>query len=448
MKSVYCGLFIVFLFFTILTTYAEYEYSVQVRVIVQDEILQQGYQDDIQSWIEHAADYFLSEVEIPIQFSSIQEFSIPNEDRGRWHHHLQAAIMQKYAGLYKEPQESLLMFVTAENDAGKTSSGYGVSVVGMNPDERDGKQLSRKWCVVHELSHLFETHDLRDANNIMDEDVFMNVTEETESSLRFDADSLAIMKLGYSYMAKKGISAFSFIRTDTETGEAVIPHMVALRDKMRKPEVIDSSCGAFYINNQQYQKALDHLNRALEIMNENPKDGFQNTAIDLVMYNKGIGLFCLNRFEEAIETFQESIELEPRSTSNKQYWLAISYRQLNPDLNPWTDETINTVTSLLQQSVEYHPGDAYAWYELSVMQLRAIPVNEWDSDAVEEVKKSLQTCIDLKPDFSWAVSMLAAVYQFQDNHEEAAPLIQRAKILGGATHFVIYKKGGAIMAKI
>ncbi|MGH7901130.1 MAG: tetratricopeptide repeat protein, partial [Thermodesulfobacteriota bacterium] len=52
-------------------------------------------------------------------------------------------------------------------------------------------------------------------------------------------------------------------------------------------------------------KVIEDLNKFDEILKSNPKDG--STWV-----NKGISLYCLKRYEEAIKAYENALRLSPK----------------------------------------------------------------------------------------------------------------------------------------
>ncbi len=347
----------------------------------------------------------------------------------------------------KKKGESLLIFVPSSNDAGKTKAEAGVSIVAINADDKKGSFLFRKWLIVHEISHLFGTDDVIDKNNIMDEDALRSVTQESDSLMAFDDNNKAIIEIAKSYMIKNNLSAFSLLNCDLETGEKVIQCMKSNVNIMRKPEGLSSSFGEFYLVQKQFEKALSYLNQSIAMIREDDEDGFKNIALDLVLYNKALCLFNLKRYEEAIEAFQESLAEGPPTPYNKHFWLGIAFKLSHDQKNDWTKEYIEFAIETFKKGAGYFPGYDWGWFCLASMELYLIPIDEWNSDAVEQVKTHLEKCLEINPNHASGLFLMGAILQHQNKPKKAETFLSKAKEAGAALNMVFLKNGGSFSAK-
>lgn len=184
--------------------------------------------------------------------------------------------------------------------------------------------------------------------------------------------------------------------------------------------------GASYLKGQYYQKAITCFNEALKI------DSRNHTAF----YHRGLALYQMGEFEEAIKSFSEALEIQPISQAwiyrgdaliklnNKTEGL-ISFKnafELNPDeldnISPickflLLDGKYTEMTNILNLFLSNHPDSVRAWdYKMNFLLalgddreafecykkiLKLDPINAWkfvdsseiNQNRVKEVNKIL-----------------------------------------------------------
>lgn len=92
--------------------------------------------------------------------------------------------------------------------------------------------------------------------------------------------------------------------------KAIAPHRekksVILYNDKKDP---DTSLGITYMYLEEYEKALEAFQSAVDELNSNPKYFRANIKKARALYNLGVGLEYTNKFDEAIEKFKEAFTL-------------------------------------------------------------------------------------------------------------------------------------------
>ena len=380
-----------------------------------------------------------------MQFTPVTIFDIPEKYHGDWHHHLQAEIMNYFVDKYRQDNEALLVFVKAKNDVGKTKTVLGISIIALNPELEAKYSLNDKWLVIHELSHLFGAADLRQPNNIMDEESLGETLIQSASKRTYDETTRSIMKAAIQYTKKQKQHYFSFRNSSFQDGEPLVPLYKFLFTFSRSPQAINSEIGAFYLIHNQYSQALEYLDQSLKLIQQNQDEKFQDVAVDLVRYNKGLSLYYLKRFQEAFQCFQTSLEEGPPD-ANKYFYVGLAYQMANETNRDWSQEQIDYLLAVFNRSAEMNPDFSWVWFKIAEIQLCSIPLNEWSSDAVEAVKSNLQKCLTLEPTHPYALLFTGVILQNQGKAKEAQPIIKKAINAGADISKTLRKQGGSVGA--
>ena len=190
---------------------------------------------------------------------------------------------------------------------------------------------------------------------------------------------------------------------------------------------------------RQFKQALREYESCLQIQSERISSAtlsteFQEVAIDLIQYNKGLCLTQLGRYHDAISWYQLSLKNGPEN-SDKHFWLS------------WTFYVLGEIESAIRhngKSLRLNPSYQWAWHYRGVLLLTQIPANTWEGGEMDKAIHCFDKAIELDPSIAISHAYLGAIYIQRNDLPKAEPYLQYAKKNGFANGLEIKKKGETI----
>ncbi len=406
---------------------------IDVRILIDESLRKDGFEEDIKKWLAFSKNILLKESGINIRFIEHHPITIPKKNLDSWHHHKQRDIFKEWVNEHRRKDEIIYAFVSATDDAGKCMSSMGISLTAIDST----KTQSRKWLVLHEFAHLFGAPDVVLKDHVMNDECILEYGDEP---LQFDPHTLAIMRIANEYLQSTKRGFFSFAHIPPDYGKRIIPHLNTLLFHAKHKESMHCELGEYYLINSQYKQALSEFDRSLQIVSDriacatpSPKD-FQEVAVDLIQYNKGLCLVPLGKYHEALSLFQLSLTSGPEN-SDKHFWISRTYHILG-EIDPALRHSEN--------SLRLNPSNPPIWHYHGVLLLTQIPANTWEGDEMDKAIHCFNKAIELDPSIAISHAYLGAIYIQRNDLPKAEPYLQYAKKNGFEDGLRIKKKGETI----
>jgi|GEM_PF-2275977 len=184
-------------------------------------------------------------------------------------------------------------------------------------------------------------------------------------------------------------------------------------------------CGQSYGSMEQYDKALQNFNRAIEL---NPKydraiayrgityrrmecyeKALQdfNLAVELdpkynwVIANRGITYRLMESYEKALQDFNRAVELNPK------YNWAIAHRGMTYSLMERYEEALQDFNLAIELNPKYGWAITHRGMTYSLM------------ERYEEALQDFNLAIELNPKYGWAIAERGYTYRLMERYEEA-----------------------------
>ncbi len=190
--------------------------------------------------------------------------------------------------------------------------------------------------------------------------------------------------------------------------------------------------GLEFYNSGEYNKAIECLNKAIEL----------NPALDMAFCNLGATYNLLGNYEKAAEYLNEAVKLNSQNDfawnnlgllykQQGKYNQAVEYYNTALELNPknsvaWYNLAL-TYNSLgnyhqavdcYEEAVKLNPNDSVIWNNFGFAYRK---LNQYDK-AIECYKKS----VELNPKYDNAWSNLGAAYFYSENYQKALECFNKA----------------------
>lgn len=312
-----------------------------------------------------------------------------------------------------------------------------------NHTDLPSKQNAYKWLLVHELAHLFGAIDLQWEHHLMDEkslfslnesDVYDIIPLTKDETLIVDEITHEIIKLFEKKIHQKW-EGFDTSHFSDDIGEKIIALKQSLIPKAAYPDSELYLIALYYYNRKQFDTALDQFNLALELK---PKSiGFnahRDTSLhknDILIY-KSLCLEKLNQIEESLSALLQMDDNGPKLLE-KYHFLGSHY--LSSKQHEKAIETYRKITSTI------NPNDVNGWFVLGLAVLEQIPFEVWEGAEIEESKQAFEQTVKLDPNHLQAHAILGAIYQAQNNPEQAKAHLNRVMELGLKEPLQVEKDG-------
>lgn len=208
--------------------------------------------------------------------------------------------------------------------------------------------------------------------------------------------------------------------------------------------------GLSLYNLDRYEEAIECYNNALEI----------DTGYALVWNNKGVSLADLGRYQEAMECYDRALKINSEDESawqNKgnvlynlgRYEEAIEFYNKALEIDPesamsWSNKGINLnyldrpeeALECLDIALEINPDYESAWYNKGLVLSKL--------GKIEEVIKCCNRALEINPEFTLAWNNKGNALNYLGKYEEAIECLDRASELNPGFAQIWYNKGNAL----
>ncbi|QMS87841.1 tetratricopeptide repeat protein [Nostoc edaphicum CCNP1411] len=253
--------------------------------------------------------------------------------------------------------------------------------------------------------------------------------------LNYATERLLLQRVGGRYRFIHDLLRQSLAQRRIDTH----PHLISSQVFFR--------CGESYRSMEQYDKALQNFDRAIELYP-------QYLA---AIANRGETYRLMERYEEALEDFNRAIELNPQDE-----W-AIASRSLTHRSMERYEEALQDFNRAIELNPKYEWAIANRGFTYHLMKRyeealedfnRAIELNpkyEWaiasrglthrSMERYEEALEDFNRAIELDPKYDWAIANRGITYRSMERYEEAVQDFNRAIELDPQYEWAIANRG-------
>lgn len=422
-----------------------HQLMLNVNIVIDDRYISDSINEEeilglVTEQFEFAKSYFANEFNIHLNHMHTR-FRILTDETIQSNPEIIRPSGTNIAVIFAKPK-------TDYGGAGRSYLNSGNVLMNVSLDENTQKRITAyKWLLVHEITHLFGTIDLKWDDHLMDEgSLFQDIESEEYTSktiagnktLFVDETTKNIISLVRKQLLldDRGYLLQDF---DDEIADGVIAYTQKLIPKAAFPDKDLFRIAMYYYERNQFKESLDRLDMALQLKPNSIDYYFRRENSiheNKILLNKSRCLEKLKRISEAVKTYEQMDDTGPYIYEK---YITLGKLYLNLGQYQKAIDVYRKLTSTIT------PDNAQTWFVLGVSILETIPFEVWEGEEIEECKQALLKTIELAPAHLEAHAVLGTIYQLQEQPEQAEQHLKRVMELG-LDHPLNIAKGGKTFA--